>query len=557
MKFSEFPFNVPNIEQIKENAIKLINEFVNAKSEKEALKIFFKYSDFEKVIANDFTNISVHFTIDTTNETYKAANSVLEEISPVVSGLSNEFHKALLKSPYRSYLEKKLGSYLFKMYENSEKTFDEAIIPLLIEENKLVSKYDSLIASAKIKFDGKVLNLPQMAKYMQNPDREVRKAASKAYYKFTCSIEDELADIYDKLVHIRHEMALKLGFKNFIELGYRRLGRLDYNSEDVAIYREQIRKAVTPIAKKLNKIRLERIGVKKPYCYDMSLSYPDGNPTPIGGKDVLVDAANKMYSEMSEDTKYFFNFLVDNELMDLEAKPGKQSGGYMTYFPLFKCPFIFSNFNGTSGDVDVLTHEFGHAFQAYESKDIKISEYQSPTLEACEIHSMSMEFFAYPWMHLFFDNPARYKEDHLSSAISFLPYGVSVDEFQHFVYENPNATKEERNAKWLEIEKKYTPYKSNKGSKFLLNGSRWMLQGHIFASPFYYIDYTFAQVFAFEFHNLDMVDHNKAWDKYITLCKLGGRYPFVELVKHAKLSNPFKRGFVKKNIKPLLKELGI
>ena len=443
------------------------------------------------------------------------------------------------------------------MYENSEKTFDESIIPLLIEENKLVSKYDSLIASAKIKFDGKVLNLPQMAKYMQNPDREIRKAASKAYYKFTSKIEPELADIYDKLVHIRHEMALKLGFKNFVELGYRRLGRLDYDSNDVAIYREQIRKAVTPIAKKLNKIRLERIGVKKPYCYDMALSYPDGNPTPIGGKDVLVDAAKKMYGEMSEDTNVFFNFLVDNELMDLEAKPGKQSGGYMTYFPLYKCPFIFSNFNGTSGDVDVLTHEFGHAFQAYESKDIKISEYQAPTLEACEIHSMSMEFFAYPWMHLFFDNPARYKEDHLSSAISFLPYGVSVDEFQHFVYENPNATKEERNAKWLEIEKKYTPYKSNKGSKFLLNGSRWMLQGHIFASPFYYIDYTFAQVFAFSFHNLDVINHEKAWDRYINLCKLGGRYPFVELVKHAKLSNPFSKGFVKKNIKPLLKELGI
>ena len=555
MKFEEFPFNVPDSKKISKQLSQVTNELVNAKDGKDALKAFNRYEKICRVFGNDATNIQVHFTFDTKNETYAKAQTTLNEVGPLIQNYSLAFEKALISSKFRPYLEEKLGSYLFKMYEESIKTFNEKIIPDLIEESKLVDKYDALIASAQINFDSKVLNLPQLGKYMENKDREVRKGATIARDKFLLSIEGEIEDIYDQLVHLRDKMAKELGYKNYIELGYKKLGRLDYDANDVAIYREEIRRVVTPLAKKINKERLIRIGISKPYSYDMSLDYVDGNPTPKGGKDYLVGEARKMYHAMSVDTDVFFNFMVDNHLMDLEARSGKQSGGYMTYFPLYKCPFIFSNFNGTSGDVDVLTHEFGHAFQAYESKNIKISEYQSPTLESCEIHSMSMEFFAYPFMDKFFDNAKRYRHSHLASAISFLPYGVTVDEFQHFVYENPDCGKEARKSKWLEIEKKYTPYKVNRGSKFLSHGSRWMLQGHIFSTPFYYIDYTLAQVLAFEFHNEDVANHEKAWKKYIKLCKLGGRYPFQQLIKKAHLKNPFKKGTLRRIIKPLVKEL--
>jgi M3 family oligoendopeptidase len=229
----------------------------------------------------------------------------------------------------------------------------------------------------------------------------------------------------------------------------------------------------------------------------------------------------------------------------------------MTYFPKYKIPFIFSNFNGTAGDVDVLTHEFGHSFQAYMARNIKIPEYRSPTMESCEIDSMSMEFFAEPWMHLFFNDPKKYCYQHLAESISFLPYGVTVDEFQHWVYAHPEATPAERDAEWHALEVKYTPYKVDcyKGCTYMAEGHRWLTQAHIFENPFYYIDYTLAQVMAFEFFNLDRKNHAKAWKRYLKLCKMGGKYPFVTLVKKDGMKSPFDPGVVKKAIHPLIKVL--
>ena len=159
-------------------------------------------------------------------------------------------------------------------------------------------------------------------------------------------------------------MAIKLGFKNYIELGYLRLGRTDYNADDVRKYRAQIYEHVVPLVNKIVKQTSKRIGIRKPYIYDLNQSFKDGNPLPKGDEPVLVKNATKMYDEMSKETGEFFRFMVENELLDLTARPGKRSGGYMTYFPRYKAPFIFANFNGTQGDVDVLTHEVGHAFQA-------------------------------------------------------------------------------------------------------------------------------------------------------------------------------------------------
>ena len=259
---------------------------------------------------------------------------------------------------------------------------------------------------------------------------------------------------------------------------------------------------------------------------------------------------------MSVESGKFINFMIDHHLMDLEARAGKAPGGYMTTFPKYKAPFIFSNFNGTAGDVDVLTHEGGHAFQGYLSADIKIPEYQSPTLESCEIHSMSMEFFAWPYMNDFFgEDSEKYKYSHLAGAIEFLPYGITIDEFQHWVYEHPEATHAERCAKYLEIEKANLPHKKYDDTPTLAKGTWWMRQGHVFGSPFYYIDYTLAQVVAFQFAIENMKNHEKAWKKYIKLCKCGGKYPFLELLAKNHLRNPFLDGNIKKVIKPLEKVL--
>lgn len=556
-KFEDWPFKVPNFKAIIKKTEQLKELFEKAETAEESLKVFKKFHKHMDKVNDQLTHISVLYSLETDNPKYQKANDKLNENGPYLSSAETAFIKAVMESPHRAYLEEKLGSFLFTMYDYSLKSFDERIIEESIEENKLVSEYERLVASFKIEFRGGTYNLPQMTKFLTSNDRETRKEASKVYYGYLDTRKDEMEDIYDKLVKIRDKMAKKLGYKTYTELAYIRMGRFDYTPEMVKGYREEIRNVVTPIVNKLSRMQTKRLGLKKLEIYDLSTMFKDGNPVPNGTTDEKVEAAKKMYKELSPDTDYFFNFMADHHLLFLDAKPGKRGGGYMTYFPVHECPIIFSNFNGTSGDVDVLTHEFGHSFQAYMARNIKLPEYRAPTMESCEIHSMSMEFFAEPYMDLFFDNSDQYRFLHLSDSISFLPYGVTVDEFQHWVYEHPEATPEERDAYWHELEVKYTPHKvkAYKGTKYMEEGHRWLTQAHIFSSPFYYIDYTLAQVCAFQFFNMDRKNHVKAWNKYLKLCKLGGKYPFLTLLEKTGLKNPFEEGVVKKTIKPLIKVL--
>ncbi|MCI1245657.1 MAG: M3 family oligoendopeptidase [Bacilli bacterium] len=555
--FEDWPYKVPSIKGSIRKIGVLRAEFNAAKTPQEAFSAFKKIERFGDKMADDCTHVQVLYSLDTTNKTYEKGMNVLNEGLPLLNAASVEFTKDVLKSPFRSYLEKKLGTFIFTMYEYQLKGFDEKIIPEMTEENKLTMQYGAAIASCKVEFRGKTYNLPQMGKFMQDSDRTTRKEASKAYYSYLMTRKDELEDIFAKLVKIRDAMAKKLGYKSYTDLAYIHMNRFDYTPEMVKGYRDQIAEVVTPLANKLMREQAKRTEIRTPKIYDLPFAFKSGNPIPLGSTEEKVAHAKKMYKELSPDTDYFFNFMADHHLFFLEAKPGKQSGGYMTYFPVHKCPIIFSNFNGTSGDVDVLTHEFGHCFQAYMARNIKVPEYRSPTMESCEIDSMSMEFFAEPWMSLFFDEPDKYRYKHLAESIEFLPYGATVDEFQHWVYAHPEATNAERDEEWAALENKYTPYKAKakEGCPEAQAVPRWITQGHIFESPFYYIDYTLAQVLAFEFFNLDRKNHERAWKRYLKLCKMGGKYPFITLITKDGLKNPFEPGVLKKTIRPLTKVL--
>ena len=555
--FENWPYRVPNIQKTVDKINGLTEKLKSSASQEEALKAWKAHAKFSDKLETEISLVHVLFTLNSDNKKYFNDNNKLDEGLPLIQAAENEFIKAVLASPYKEYLEKKLGTHLFTIYDYSLRSFDERIVEDSIEENKLCSEYNTIIGGAKIEFRGNTYNLSQMGKFMQDNDRETRKEASEAYYGYLSTIADKLEDIYGKLVKVRDAMAKKMGFENYIPLGYLRMGRYDYNADDVASYREQIRENVTPLAGKIMQEQFKRTGIKNPEVYDMALAFADGNPTPVGTTQQKVECAKMMYADMSEETSYWFSFMADHHLLDLEARPGKVGGGYMTNFPAYKVPFIFSNFNGTSGDIDVLTHEFGHSFQYCMSRDIAVPEYRMPTSESCEIHSMSMEFLTEPYMAFFFDEPEKYRYQHLADSISFLPYGVTVDEFQHFAYSHPEATPAERDAAWHELELKYTPYKvaCYKGCEYMSRGRRWLLQMHIFESPFYYIDYTLAQVMAFQFFNLDRKDHKKAWKKYIKLCKMGGKYPFRTLVLKSGLKDPFEEGTIKKTIAPLMKQL--
>ena len=556
MLFEDMPLRCPNVNRIEAKIRVLTDYLENAQTKEDAIKAVNKYFKIQNEVNTDFTIISINFTLNTQDPKIKKYNDTIDEISPIVNNYFKKFEEAMVKSKFRQDLENKFGKLLFVQIENGFKCFDEKIIPLLQEENKLVSDYQALLASAKIEYKGETLNLSQIGKYMSDKDPEVRVESAKLYYGFLSEHDEEIGTIYDKLVKLRDKMAKELGYSNYIEFGYLRLGRVDYNAEMVAGYREQIKRDVVPVVYKLRKNQAKRLGYKNPIFLDYNLFFEDGNAKPAGDTSYLVDCAQKMYNEMGTESGEFFKFMVDNHLMDLDAKAGKAGGGYMTFIPRYKSPFIFANSNGTSSDVDTLTHEVGHAFQGYLCRNVKIPNYQMPTLEACEIDSMSMEFFAYPWMNLFFkDGADKYRFAHLDGAISFLPYGAEVDEFQHFVYEHPELTHKERCAKWAELEKVYRPWLNFKGFEYLENGGWWVRQSHIFASPFYYIDYTLAQVLALQFKCEMDKNRERAWKKYIKLLKMGGKYPFLTLVEKDHLRNPFVDGNVKKVIKPQVKIL--
>jgi len=543
MKFNEYKYEHLDLEKIKKEFSELIESFEKAENVEGQVNAFDEIIKLRNHIETMQTLVSVRHSIDTNDEFYDKENEYMDEISPILFGFTNDFYKALVNSKFKDELVKKYGKFLFDLAENTLKTFSPEIIPDAQEENRLSSKYSKLIASAKIDFDGKELNLSQMVPYTQSKDRNVRIEAAKKVAQFFSENQDEFDNIYDSLVKVRTRMAQKMGYKNFVEFGYKQLSRLEYDAKMVEGYRKQVLENIVPLHTELRERQGKRLGVDKLKFYDEAIKFNSGNADPHGSPEWILNNGKTMYKELSKETDEFFTFMTENNLLDLLSKKGKMSGGYCTYIPEHKAPFIFANFNGTSHDIDVLTHEAGHAFQVYQSRGFEVPEYLWPSYEACEIHSMSMEFLTWPWMDLFFENDTdKYKFIHLSEALLFIPYGVTVDEFQHWVYENPEATPKERREKWIEIEKKYLPTRDYGEVEELKNGIFWFRQGHIFSSPFYYIDYTLAQVCAFQFWIKSRENREKAWKDYLNLCKLGGSKPFFELMKSANLKNPFEEG---------------
>jgi M3 family oligoendopeptidase len=539
-KFSELEYRRPDIELVQSQFHKLLNKFDTASDVATQEATINEINDLRSDFQTSASLASVRNTIDTSNQYYELEQEFFDETEPLFRDLNIQFYRSLGKSPFNKELRAKFGNQLFDIADVSLRSFDVSIINDMKEENKLGTEYSKLVASAEVEFNGAKLNLSALEPFTQSTDREVRKKAVEANYNFWASKADRFDDVFDRSVKVRTRIAKKLGYNNFVELGYDRMLRTDYKAEDVQKFRQQVIDHVVPLSIELRERQAKRLGLDKLKFHDLPLSFNSGNATPKGSPEWIIENGKKMYAELSPETKEFFDFMNEYELMDLVNKKNKQAGGYCTTFSKYKAPFIFSNFNGTSHDIDVLTHEAGHAFQCYQSRNNAIEEYLWPTYEACEIHSMSMEFFAWPWMENFFkEDTDKYKFSHLAAAILFLPYGCAVDEFQHIIYENPDYTPQQRNDVWLEMEKKYRPYVDYDGNEYLMGGGFWKRQGHIYRSPFYYIDYCLAQICALQFWSRSRSDFKSAWADYLTLCKAGGSQSFLNLVKLANLNNPF------------------
>ena len=548
-KFSELEYTRPSIENTKKELNVFTERLKKADTFEEANAIYLEFDKFTSGISDLATIVEVRHTIDTSDKFYDEENEFLSEAFPTIMPDLLAFSDALYSSPFKKQFEEKYGEMLFVSIDLQKKSFCEENIPLMQKQAKLCNEYEKIIASADIPFDGKHLNIYGIIKYFENEDREIRRSAYKAYSDFYSSNEKRLEEIWGELIDVRNKMGKNLGFENFIPLGYLRQGRTDYTPEDVAAFREQVRKELVPFCQKLYEAQAKRIGVDKIMAYDEKLIFKGGNAVPSGDDDFLIGQAREMYKDMSKETGEFIDFMIDHELLDLKNKPNKASTGYMTSLNNLKAPFVFSCFNHTTGDIDVLTHELGHAFAGYMAmRNQPISDYYSETTDIAEIHSMSMEQFAYPYAEKFVGEGAdKYRFAHLQEALTFVPFGVAVDEFQHIMYANPSLTPKERTAVWRDLERKYMPWREyDENDEFFGRGGYWYHKIHIFLYPFYYINYTLTTMGAMEFKKKMSEDKVSAWNDYLNLCKVGGSKKYKDTLRYANLSIPFEEGSVKK-----------
>lgn len=543
MKFAQMAYHRMEIDAYTRDFERMLAAFTGADSAAGQLRAVREFFRLRDRFATMYNLSYIRHTVDTRDAFYSAENDYYDENMPRFDALEDRFHRELTASRFRAELERELGTLMFRNAEIDKRAFDPKIMDDMAEENRLCSRYQKLIASARIPFDGKTLNVSQLGFYMTSADRDVRRRAYAARTGFFLPHGEELDEIYDKLVKCRTRQAQKLGYRDFVELGYLRRRRNCYGAEDVAKFREMVREHIVPLTRHLAEERRRRLGVERLAFYDEGTFFPHGNPRPQGTPEEIFANGRKMYRELSPQTGEFFDFMLENGLFDVLGRAGKAAGGYCTEIADYKSPFIFANFNGTTDDINTLTHEAGHAFQYYMSRDIYPTEYVSPTLDACEIHSMSMEFFTWPWMELFFGGKAdQYRYMHLDGALTFLPYGCAVDEFQHIVYSNPELTPDGRKEAWKGLEEKYLPRVDYEGDRFFGAGCRWQRQLHIYEEPFYYIDYCLAQTCALEFWAMARKDRPDAWRRYVQLCSLGGKDTLTGLIARVGLQSPFAPG---------------
>lgn len=546
MKVSQLPYERYSLDQVKSAMERIIAQVEGASGPEQVLEA---RKAFLKMLEDYGTAVSLsymRYSINTADEFYVAEKDYYDEIDPQVNDYITRYYRAMLASPFRAELEKELSPLLFRSMEMDVKAMSPAIIEDMVEENRLVSEYSTLMAGMEFEFRGEKLPRPMLLKYLKSDDRQTRREAMEVLGRTLEDHSEQLDGIYDKLVHVRHRMALKMGCKNFVELGYYRMGRLCYDKEKVAAFRANVLRDIAPLVSRLRLENAERMGIKDFMLYDNDVLVPGGDPAPRGKEDIFA-AAKEMYHAMGPETGAFIDLMLDNEAFDVDSRKNKWGGGYCTSFPKYKQPFILANFNGTAGDVDVVTHEAGHALNSYLTADNRFALDLHLGMETAETHSMSMEFFAWPYMERFFGgNAEKYKYMHALDALSFIPYGSMVDAFQHIVYENPDMSPAQRNASWLELEKRFRPHIGLEGIPYLEKGTRWQYQMHIYETPFYYIDYCLAQTAAFNFLLASLHDYDSAFARYMRLSKQGGEKLWTELLEEAGFSSPFVPGALEK-----------
>ncbi len=541
--FKDIQAQPPKLEDIAAEYRRLQVAWDSAADADARIRVFEEWDALRRGLWSWQSMTRLRFDQDTRDAQRKAAREQLDELAPKLTAFDTEMKRKLLASPHRGDLERRIGRHAFALWDADVATFIPEIEPDLTAESQLEAQYTELTASARLEIDGAIVNLTGIEPYLQSPDRDLRHRAHLVRDQFFARNAAQFDRIYDELVRGRHAMARKLGFENFIGLGYKRMNRIDFDQRDVERYRDQVVRFVVPLAHDVVRRRAQAQGLNEAAFWDEEMSSAAGNAAPQGDHDWIVERGREVMAQIHPELGAFYEMMISRRLVDLENRDGKAGGGYCTAFPSYGVPFIFASFNGTHFDVHVLVHEMGHAFQDWRSRTLPACDYLSPTSESAEVHSMSLEYLAAPFMERFFgSDAARYRRQQLEEAILFLPYGVAIDHFQHLVYASPEASPAERNRMWQQMEATYLPWRRYGDLAYWSQGTLWQAKQHVYQAPFYYIDYTLALCCALQFWVRSRDDYPRAVADYVALCGRGGEAPFRDLIRSAGLRSPFEDG---------------
>lgn len=548
MKLSEILYQRPNLEAIEKEIAVLCEKFEKASDFNVQLEAVNSLNDLQIDFESAAAIASIRHNFNTSNEFYEKEEGFFNQSWPRFSAALLPYYQLLLQSRFRAELEEHLGKHLFRLAQHYVDEVNPKTVGIEQKINHLTAEYNKLAAQGIITFKGDQHPLPAIYSFMNDQNRSVRKEAQDTYSSFWKSKQTELNKLFDELVKLRHQKAQTLGFENYAKLAYH---RNDYDNSQITAFNKNVCKHILPLRTRLYNRWRKRLGVEKLYYYDNQL-FKNGSPKPqIDAEDMLVQA-QKMYAELSPETDVFYQFMRKNELMEVEIREGKYPGAYHRPITKYKLPFIHANFDGTEYDFHTLTHELGHAFQSYQTRKSGVNqlEYMGGLADISEIHSIGMELFTWKWYSLFFkEDTVKYQFSKISGLLGMIVSCCLGEDFQQFIYKNPQASKNERNQKWLELDCQYYPYYDRESyyedNEYQKSGQNWHENAHLFLYPFYMVDYSLATICAVQLWMKAQNDWEGAWEDYLQLCKIGGKHSYFESLQLANLRSPFDENVIK------------
>jgi M3 family oligoendopeptidase len=533
----------------------ILDRISNSKTEIDWEVSVLHWNEIKSHIETHLEKASLAFNRNTLDAVAEAEEKRLrDEIEPSYKKLNAQIREKILNASHRSELEKKFGSKYFIELQIQQDAYAPTNVELETKINDILTDYTKLTGSAEFEVQGQKYPLAHYKKFASASDPKIRRESLQSYSGWFLSNREQLDEIYDQCISLRTQMGKELGHPNYIPLAYQKLRRTDYGPTEVAQFRKQIKEVVVPLAKKIRERQARSLKTSGVSIWDSDF-FPEWQVKKLKVEiPEQVPTALKVFNSLSSRLGDHFQKMIDHELMDVPARTGKAPGAFCTDFSDYRVPFIFLNSVGEASDVTTILHESGHAFQAWESRNIDLLELRSPTLEACEVHSMAMEFLAHPFYEEFFpkEDADNFRKYHLAESILLLIYIAVVDEFQHRVYSGNAKGPEGRAKAWDELEKEYLPG-IDYADLAAWRPIRWIRQLHIFKYPFYYVDYAIALTGALQLWVQSIQDKEKALENYLKLCSLGGTVSLRQFFKEGDLRLPFEEGVLKELMGEVLK----